>query len=131
MPAEARYCMSCGARSEGRPRTYGARKAVTVLFCDLVESTALGGRLDPESLRSVMARYYSRARTCIEAHGGTLEKFIGDAVMAVFGVPARHEDDALRAARAALDVRDAIAQLAGELEAEIGFGIAIDRKSVV
>jgi class 3 adenylate cyclase/tetratricopeptide (TPR) repeat protein len=83
------------------------RKVVTVLFCDVTGSTAMGERLDPEQLRGVMAEYFSVARVAIERHGGTVEKFIGDAVMAVFGVPTVREDDALRAVRAAIDLRDA------------------------
>jgi class 3 adenylate cyclase len=78
---------------------------VTVLFCDVAGSTALGERLDPEALRKVMARYFDVAKIAIERHGGTLEKFIGDAVMAVFGVPTLHEDDALRAVRAAVETQ--------------------------
>jgi class 3 adenylate cyclase len=88
---------------------------VTVLFCDVVGSTALGERLDPEALRRVMAGYFEVARAAIERHGGTLEKFIGDAVMAVFGVPTSHEDDALRAVRAAQELRDAV-----EIDVRIG-----------
>ena len=83
------------------------RKTVTVLFADVTGSTALGERLDPEALRRVMTQYYDAARATLERHGGTVEKFIGDAVMAVFGVPVTHEDDALRAARAAVELRDA------------------------
>jgi class 3 adenylate cyclase/tetratricopeptide (TPR) repeat protein len=80
---------------------------VTVLFCDVTGSTAMGERLDPEQLRGVMAEYFAVARAAIERHGGTVEKFIGDAVMAVFGVPTVREDDALRAVRAAIELRDA------------------------
>jgi class 3 adenylate cyclase/tetratricopeptide (TPR) repeat protein len=101
------------------------RKTVTVLFCDVTGSTALGERLDPESFRQVMARYFDAARRVIEGHGGTVEKFIGDAVMAVFGVPVLHEDDALRAVRAAAGLREQIAVLNGELEAEFGASVSV------
>jgi class 3 adenylate cyclase len=87
------------------------RKTVTVLFCDVTGSTALGERLDPESLRGVMARYFDVARKVVEHHGGSVEKFIGDAVMAVFGIPVLHEDDALRAVRAAAELRDGLSGL--------------------
>ncbi len=87
------------------------RKTVTVLFCDVTGSTALGESLDPEALRELLARYFERMKTIVERHGGTVEKFIGDAVMAVFGVPAAHEDDALRAVRAAVEMRDALPDL--------------------
>ena len=96
------------------------RKTVTVLFADVTGSTALGERLDPESFRRVMARYFDVARGCLERHGGTVEKFIGDAVMAAFGVPVVHEDDALRALRAAVDLRDALESLNAELERPYG-----------
>src|SRR5207237_4239489 len=86
-----------------RPRE--TRRLVTVLFCDLVESTALAETIDPEVLRRLLERYFDAAATVIRRHEGTVEKFIGDAVFAVFGVPIAHEDDALRAARAALDLR--------------------------
>ena len=89
---------------------------MTVLFCDVTGSTALGERIDPESLRNVMARYFETAKEAIERHGGTVEKFIGDAVMAVFGVPVVHEDDALRAVRAAADLRSALGPLNEDLE---------------
>src|SRR5437016_2418694 len=79
----------------------GARKVVTVVFCDVADSTGLGERLDPEVLRAIMSRYFREMRAVLERHGGTIEKFIGDAVMAVFGVPTLHEDDALRAVTAA------------------------------
>jgi class 3 adenylate cyclase/tetratricopeptide (TPR) repeat protein len=101
------------------------RKTVTVLFCDVTGSTALGERLDPESFRQVMHRYFYTARRVIEHHGGTVEKFIGDAVMAVFGVPVLHEDDALRAVRAAAGLRAEIAVLNRELEAEFGTTVSV------
>jgi class 3 adenylate cyclase/tetratricopeptide (TPR) repeat protein len=101
------------------------RKTVSVLFCDVTGSTALGERLDPESFRQVMARYFEAARAVIEAHGGTVEKFIGDAVMAVFGVPVVHEDDALRAVRAAAGLREQIAVLNRALEADFGATVSV------
>ena len=104
---EARFCDTCGARLDVPPKRE-LRKVVTVLFCDVAGSTALGERLDPEALRVVMARYFEVAKKAIERHGGTLEKFIGDAVMAVFGVPTIREDDALRAVRAAEEIRDGV-----------------------
>jgi class 3 adenylate cyclase/tetratricopeptide (TPR) repeat protein len=97
-----------------------ARKVVTVLFTDVAGSTALGERLDPELLRRVMWRYFETVQGVLERHGGTVEKFIGDAVMAVFGVPAVHEDDALRAVRAAAELGDALRTFNDELEAEHG-----------
>jgi class 3 adenylate cyclase len=87
------------------------RKTVTVLFCDVTGSTALGESTDPEALRALLARYFERMKAIVESHGGTVEKFIGDAVMAVFGVPVAHEDDALRACRAAVEMRDALPEL--------------------
>ena len=90
------------------------RKVVTVLFCDVVGSTALGEATDPEALRTLLARYFERMKEIVERHGGTVEKFIGDAVMAVFGVPQVHEDDALRACRAALEMQNAFPELGVE-----------------
>ena len=94
------------------------RKRVTIVFCDVAGSTALGESIDPEALRSLLARYFERMRAIVSAHGGTVEKFIGDAVMAVFGVPVLHEDDALRAVRAAAEMRAALPELG--LQARIG-----------
>ena len=91
---------------------------MTVLFCDLTGSTALGETLDPERLRALLARYFERMKAIVERHGGSVEKFIGDAVMAVFGVPVLHEDDALRAVRAAVEMRDALPELG--LQGRIG-----------
>jgi class 3 adenylate cyclase/tetratricopeptide (TPR) repeat protein len=96
------------------------RKTITVIFCDLAGSTALGERLDPESLQRVMSQYFERMREVLERHQGTVEKFIGDAVVGVFGVPRLHEDDALRAVRAAMELQAALAELNKELERDRG-----------
>jgi class 3 adenylate cyclase/tetratricopeptide (TPR) repeat protein len=101
------------------------RKTVTVLFTDVAGSTSMGEHLDPESLRGVMSRYFDEMRSAVEGHGGTVEKFIGDAVMAVFGVPVVHEDDALRAVRAASQMREALASLNAELERDWGARLQI------
>ncbi|HUP31472.1 MAG TPA: adenylate/guanylate cyclase domain-containing protein [Gaiellaceae bacterium] len=93
-----------------------SRKVVTILFADLVASTELGERLDPEALRQIVSRYFGEMAAVLEAHGGTVEKFIGDEVMAVFGVPAAHEDDALRAVRASAAMHERLAALNEELE---------------
>ncbi|MEV5954474.1 adenylate/guanylate cyclase domain-containing protein [Streptomyces sp. NPDC051987] len=101
------------------------RKVITALFCDLVGSTELSGTLEPETLRSVMLRYFEAMQSGIESHGGTVEKFIGDAVMAVFGVPHVHEDDAHRAAAAALDMIAALDALNAELDRDFGSTLAV------
>jgi class 3 adenylate cyclase/tetratricopeptide (TPR) repeat protein len=98
---------------------------VTVVFADVTGSTALGERLDPESLEHVMTGYFGAMRSVLESHGGTVEKFIGDAVMAVFGIPGLHEDDALRAVRAAVEMRVALAALNAELAQAWGVELAI------
>src|SRR5215204_7722445 len=127
-----RICANCARESEGdfafcpycaSPLAAVApvreqRKTVTVVFCDVTGSTALGESVDPEALRAVLARYFGRMKAIVESHGGTVEKFIGDAVMAVFGVPVVHEDDALRAVRAAAEMRDALPELG--VQARIG-----------
>jgi class 3 adenylate cyclase/tetratricopeptide (TPR) repeat protein len=105
------FCPHCGARLAPAAPAREQRKVVTVLFCDVTGSTEIGEALDPEALRALLARYFERMKGIVESHGGTVEKFIGDAVMAVFGVPVVHEDDALRAARAAVEMRDAFAGL--------------------
>jgi predicted ATPase/class 3 adenylate cyclase len=101
-----------------------ARKVVTVVFADVTESTRLGESLDPESLRSLMTRYFEEMKAVLERHGGVVEKFIGDAVMAVFGVPRVHEDDALRAARAAVEMRAALRSLNEEFERDWGVSVS-------
>ncbi|HUJ91224.1 MAG TPA: BTAD domain-containing putative transcriptional regulator [Gaiellaceae bacterium] len=95
------------------------RKLATILFVDVVDSTGLAVALDPEALHGVLRRYFDAATTAVERHGGIVEKFAGDAVMAVFGTPLAHEDDALRAARAAIEIRDAVALLGQELAREL------------
>jgi class 3 adenylate cyclase len=102
MPADARFCPACGAAATtGSPGAGEERKLVTILFADVTGSTALGEQLDPERMREVLDRFFVAMREEIEAEGGTVEKFIGDAVMAAFGVPTAHEDDPTRAVRAA------------------------------
>ena len=127
-PERARFCLSCGRplSAEGAgERATETRRRVTVLFTDVVGSTPLGERLDPEALREVMQRYFDAMRVAIERHEGTVEKFIGDAVMAVFGIPQIHEDDALRAVRAALDMQAALAILNRDLGARWGIQLVI------
>ena len=102
-----------------------SRRTVTVLFADVADSTALGERLDPETLRRVMSRLFDAMSAVLERHGGTVEKVIGDAVMAVFGIPDLHEDDALRAVRAATELRLALSELNDELERDFGVRIGI------
>jgi DNA-binding SARP family transcriptional activator len=114
---DASLGVAAGATTERGPD----RRTVTVLFCDLVDSTKLAGSLDPEVYRTLMSSYFEAVRVPIERHGGTVEKFIGDAVMAVFGVPQLHEDDPLRAVRAAREIQRALADFpGGRLDARIG-----------
>jgi class 3 adenylate cyclase/tetratricopeptide (TPR) repeat protein len=122
-PDDFAFCPACGAALTPAPPSGDRRKTVTVVFCDVTGSTALGERLDPESLRGVQSRYFDAMRTAIERHGGMVEKYIGDAVMAVFGIPQLHEDDALRAVRAAIDMRGAVEILNGDLERDWGVTI--------
>ena len=105
------------------PASGEVRKTVTVLFSDVADSTPLGETLDPEATRAVMSRYFDAVQAVLERHGGTVEKFIGDAVMAVFGVPVLHEDDALRAVRAAAEINRELARLNDEFERSWGVTI--------
>jgi class 3 adenylate cyclase len=123
----ARFCPECGERLEAA--TDPTRRFVTALFCDLVGSTELAERTDPEVLRATVDAYFSAMRTAIERHGGVVEKFIGDAVVGVFGIPTTHEDDVVRAARAALEMRGAAGELAVDGEA-LRVRIAIDAGEV-
>jgi len=118
-----KFCPECGAPTV--PRGQEQRKVATLLFCDVVGSTALGESVDPESLRALLARYFERMKAIVERHGGTVEKFIGDAVMAVFGVPRAHEDDALRAVRAALEMQAALPQLGVEGRIGLATGVVV------
>ena len=122
-PEHARFCLACGSPLLAPDRE--SRRRVTILFCDLADSTAMGERLDPEALRRVLSRYYDAARGVVEGHGGVVEKFVGDAVMAVFGVPVLHEDDALRAVRAAAALREQTGRLNDELEDEFGVRLTL------
>ena len=131
-PDDARFCNGCGARlvadgpivavADGVADT---RRTVTVLFSDMVGSTALGEALEPETLRRVMARYFAAMSAVLEEHGGTVEKYIGDAIMAVFGLPLLHEDDALRAVRAAAGMRAALEVLNAALRREVAVTLAV------
>jgi len=123
-PARASFCLNCGSQlpaagAASRP----ARKTVTVVFTDLAGSGALGQRLDPESLAVVMAHWFDHLRAVLERHGGRVQKFVGDAVVAVFGIPVVNEDDALRAVRAAAGLRGGLGPLNDELER--GWGVTI------
>ena len=108
---EFRFCPYCAMPLSSGESAREQRKTVTALFCDVTGSTTLGESMDPEALRALLARYFARMKRIVESHGGAVEKFIGDAVMAVFGVPIAHEDDALRACRAAIEMRDAFPEL--------------------
>jgi predicted ATPase/class 3 adenylate cyclase len=124
-PERARFCLECGTPLEAQPPLpQQARKIVTVLFCDLVDSTALGERLDSESLREVLDRYFAEMKRTVERHGGIVEKYIGDAIMAVFGLPRAHEDDALRAVRAAFEMGESLSALNNELDRYWGVALA-------
>jgi class 3 adenylate cyclase len=137
-------CPSCGEENPDRFRLCGycgtvlvavehppqeVRKTVTIVFCDLKDSTALGDRLDSEAMREVLALYFSAMKPVLEGHGGMIEKYIGDAIMAVFGLPRMHEDDAQRAVRAAARMREALAELNVTLRAE--FGITLENRTGV
>jgi class 3 adenylate cyclase len=126
LPDGARFCMACGTSvSVEAPAGQTTRRTVTVLFCDLSRSTAMGETHDPELMRAVVTSYFETVSGVIETHGGTVEKFIGDAVMAVFGITRLHEDDALRAVRAAVAVRRAVDQLNLDLRRDRGLEIAV------
>ncbi|HUI27141.1 MAG TPA: adenylate/guanylate cyclase domain-containing protein, partial [Candidatus Kryptonia bacterium] len=131
---EARFCSQCGANlgpasvtaaTAARVAVDAERKQVTVLFSDLSGYTALSERLDPEEIREIMAAIFGRAAEIIGRYAGHIDKFIGDAVMALFGVPAAHEDDPVRAVRAALELHEAVRLIAPAVEARSGTPIAL------
>lgn len=119
-PDGFRFCGACGAPLGAEAALREERKIVTVLFCDLVGFTSRAERLDPEDVRALLSPYYARLRSELERRGGTVEKFIGDAVVALFGAPVSHEDDPERAVRAALAIRDSILDEETDLQVRIG-----------
>src|SRR5712691_2264643 len=121
LPGEFPFCPFCGVALTAAPPgpVHEERKVVTVFFADLVGFTKRAEVMDPEDVRALLSPYHARLRAELERFGGTVEKFIGDAVMALFGAPVAHEDDPERAVRAALAIRDAIVE-EGELEIRIG-----------
>jgi len=124
-PDIAKFCLACGSPLAEAPPPQEFRKIVTIVFSDLKGSTAMGEKLDSESLREVMTRYFDAMSAELERHGGVVEKFIGDAIMAVFGIPKLHEDDALRAVRAAAAMQRAQAVLNDELERHWGVRLTV------
>ena len=124
-PDVAKFCFSCGSALVAAAPPREVRKVVSIVFSDLQGSTAMGEKLDSESLREVMTRYFDAMRAELERHGGVIEKFIGDAIMAVFGLPRLHEDDALRAVRAAADMQRALGQLNDELDRRWGVRLTV------
>jgi class 3 adenylate cyclase len=125
-PARARFCLACGQPLEGGAEPVPElRRNISVIFADLVGSTMLGESLDAEALRYVTGRYFDTMRAAAERHGGTVEKFIGDAVVVLFGVPRVREDDALRAVRAAADMRAALSTLNDELQRDLAVALQI------
>ena len=123
-PDIARFCLACGSQLAEAAPPQETRKVVTIVFSDLKGSTSLGEALDSEALREVMTRYFDAMRGELERHGGVIEKFIGDAVMAVFGLPRLHEDDALRAVRAAAGMQAALERINGDLQTRYGVQLA-------
>jgi class 3 adenylate cyclase/tetratricopeptide (TPR) repeat protein len=124
-PDGAKFCSSCGQPLTAPVERRRARRTVSIVFSDITGSTDIGERLDPESINNVMRRYSDEMRSALERNGGTVEKFIGDAVMAVFGVPVAHEDDALRAVRAAAAMRASLNRLNEELEERWGVRLRV------
>jgi class 3 adenylate cyclase/tetratricopeptide (TPR) repeat protein len=125
-PERFRFCGMCGNPLPGAAPPVSVRKPVTIVFCDLKGSTTLGESIDSEALRELISAYFEEMRAAIERHGGMIEKFIGDAVMAVFGLPRVHEDDALRAVRAAAEMKQGLEQV--NLELELRWGVTLENR---
>ncbi|MFN2595356.1 MAG: AAA family ATPase [Actinomycetota bacterium] len=128
-PKKARFCWNCGASLTGAESPEQVRKTVSVVFNDVVDSTPLGEKLDPELLREVMVRFYDEMSRVAGRHGGSVIQFAGDAVLAVFGIPSVHEDDALRAVRAAVEMQTALAELNSELHSR--WGVKLQSRAAV
>jgi len=128
-PDRFRLCGFCGTPLAAELPSHEVRKTVTIVFSDLKGSTSLGERLDPESLREVMTHYFAEMRAALERHGGRVEKYIGDAIMAVFGLPKAHEDDALRAVRAACEMKAALQAVNEELAKR--WGVTLENRTGV
>src|SRR5262245_26406602 len=125
-PDIARFCLACGAAlAKAEPAEAEERKLVSVLFVDLVGHTAASDQADPEDVRARLRPYHQLLKREIERYGGTVEKFVGDAVMAVFGAPVSHEDDAERAVRSALRILEAVVELDQEVRAAVATGEAV------
>jgi class 3 adenylate cyclase/tetratricopeptide (TPR) repeat protein len=124
-PDIAKFCLACGSPLAVAPPPQEVRKVVSIVFSDLKGSTSMGEKLDSESLRAVMTRYFDTMSAELERHGGVVEKFIGDAIMAVFGLPRLHEDDALRAVRAAAGMQRALGELNEELDRHWGVRLTV------
>src|SRR5213078_4405453 len=124
-PDQFGFCGYCGPAFDGAPSIAQVRRTVTIVYSDLQGSTELGEKLEYEALREVVALYYEAMRAPLEGHGGSLEKFVGDAVIGVFGLPHAHEDDALRAVRAALIIRDRTELLGEQLGQAVDLGVRV------
>ena len=129
-PSNARFCLECGTRLEAAAPPQEERRVVTILFVDLVGFTERSDRADPEDVRRTLVPFHSRVKEDLEAFGGTLDKFIGDAVMGVFGAPLAHDDDPMRAVRAALRILDSIAELRRD-DPDIAVRVAVDTGEAV
>src|ERR687883_1772235 len=119
-PEGAKFCLNCGAPLQAPRPVEGERKFVTVLFADVVGSTALGERLDPEQLTDIMNGAFALLNTAVARYGGTVSRLMGDAVLAFFGAPQAHEDDPERAVRAGLEIQAAARQYAREVKSRYG-----------